>query len=274
VSVPARNKTQVANIDESTITFSRLDREHQTMPVSGTFWCSDGGDSSGHKEISIGVAADSRSYLTMADFPPLFRRFLAIVLLLTGLGVGAWLQRKAILQGLADLWIVSDPVTPGDAVVVLGGGLDLRPFVAADLYRKGLAGRILVSQVVEGRSVSIGKLPGHTELNRAVLLNLGVPDSAIESFGTANRNTMEEALVLRDWAERNGASVLIIPTEIFAARRVSWIFRREFSGKNVRIEVQSVEPEDYTRAGWWKSEQGLITFQNELLKYIYYRMKY
>jgi uncharacterized SAM-binding protein YcdF (DUF218 family) len=222
----------------------------------------------------------------MADFPPLsrsiaeprkqrsLRRFLAIVLLLTGLGVGAWLEREAILQGSADLWIVSDPVTPGDAVVVLGGGLDLRPFVAADLYRKGLAGRILVSQVVEGRSVSIGKLPGHTELNRAVLLNLGVPDSAIESFGTANRNTMEEALVLRDWAERNGASVLIIPTEIFAARRVSWIFRREFSGKNVRIEVQSVEPEDYTRAGWWKSEQGLITFQNELLKYIYYRMKY
>ena len=130
----------------------------------------------------------------MVDFLPLsrsigeprkqrsLRRFLAIALLLTGLGVGAWLERAALLQGSADLWIVSDPVTPGDAVVVLGGGLDLRPFVAADLYRKGLAGRILVSQVVEGPSVSIGKLPAHTELNRAVLLNLGVPDNAIEFF--------------------------------------------------------------------------------------------
>ena len=98
----------------------------------------------------------------MVDFPPLsssigeprkqrsLRRFLAIALLLTGLGVGAWLERAALLQGSADLWIVSDPVTPGDTVVVLGGGLDLRPFVAADLYRKGLAGRILVSQVVGG----------------------------------------------------------------------------------------------------------------------------
>ena len=85
---------------------------------------------------------------------------------------------------------------------------------------------------------------------------------------------MEEALALRDWAERNGASVLIIPTEIFAARRVSWIFRREFSGKSVRIEVPSFEPDDYTRAGWWTSERGLIAFQNELLKYIYYRIKY
>ena len=132
----------------------------------------------------------------MVDFPPLshsiaeprkqrsLRRLLAIALLLTGLGVGAWLERAALLQGSADLWIVSDPVTPGDAVVVLGGDLDLRPFVAADLYRKGLAGRILVSQVVEGRSVSIGKLPAHTELNRAVLLNLGVPDNAIDFLGS------------------------------------------------------------------------------------------
>ena len=79
---------------------------------------------------------------------------------------------------------------------------------------------------------------------------------------------------MRDWVERNGASVLIIPTEIFAARRVSWIFRREFSERSVHIEVPSFEPDDYTRAGWWKSERGLIAFQNELLKYMYYRMKY
>jgi uncharacterized SAM-binding protein YcdF (DUF218 family) len=222
----------------------------------------------------------------MAGFAPLsrsiaapqkrrsFRWHLIILLLLTGLGVSTWLEREALLESSADLWIVSDPVTRGDAVVVLGGGLDLRPFVAADFYLKGLAGRILVSQVAEGRSVSIGELPGHTELNKTILLNLGVPDSAIETFGTANRNTIEEAQALRRWAERNGASVLIIPTEIFAARRVRWIFRRKFIGKDVRIEVPSFEPEDYSRAGWWKSERGLLAFQNELLKYVYYRMKY
>ena len=199
---------------------------------------------------------------------------LAIVSLSAGLAVGAWLERGLLLQGLADLWIVSDPVTRGDAVAVLGGGIDLRPFVAADLYRKGFVGKILISRVAEGRSVTSGELPGHTELNRTVLLNLGVPETAIETFGTANRNTMEEALALRDWAERNGSSVLIIPTDIFAARRVSWIFRREFFGSDVRIEVPSFDAENYTRTGWWKTEQGLIAFQNEVLKYIYYRVKY
>src|SRR4051812_27655155 len=106
---------------------------------------------------------------------------LTIALLLAGIAAAAWLEREALLQGAADLWIVSDPVTHGDAVVVLGGGLDLRPFAAADLYRKGLANKVLVSQVTDNsRAVSIGALLGHTELNRKVLLLLGVPDAAIE----------------------------------------------------------------------------------------------
>ncbi len=150
----------------------------------------------------------------------------------------------------------------------------MRPLVAADLYKKGLVNKVLISQVAEGRSVRIAELAGHSELNRKVPLNLGVPGTAIEMFGTANRNTMEEALALRDWAKRHGASMLIIPTEIFAARRVSWIFRREFSGENVRIEIPSFKSENYTRAEWWKTEVGIIAFQNEILKYIHYRWKY
>jgi hypothetical protein len=202
------------------------------------------------------------------------RRLLSIALLLAGLAVGAWYERTSILRGLAELWIVSDPVTQGDAVVVLGGDLDLRPFVAADLYRKGLVSKVLVSQVAEGRSVTIGELPGHTELNRTVLLKLGVPAAAIEMFGTSNRNTMEEALALREWTMGHRASILIIPTDIFAARRVSWTFRREISAEKVHIEVPSYESMNYTRAEWWKTEAGLIAFQNEVLKYVYYRWKY
>ena len=30
----------------------------------------------------------------------------------------------------------------------------------------------------------------------------------------------------------------------------------------------------YTRAEWWKTEAGMIAFQNEIMKYLYYRLKY
>jgi hypothetical protein len=103
---------------------------------------------------------------------------------------------------------------------------------------------------------------------------LGVPAGAIETFGTASKNTRDEAVALKEWAERNAASVIIIPSGIFSARRVRWIFRHEFSGTGVIIEVPSFESPEYTRWNWWKTERGVIAFQNEFMKYIYYRLKY
>src|SRR5262249_42272158 len=158
-----------------------------------------------------------------------------------------------------------DPMTRGDAVVILGGGISVRPFVAADLYQKGVVSKILLSQVAEDRPVKIGAYLGHTELNRRVLLKLGVPDSAIETFGNANKDTLDEAIALKEWTKKNAVSVLIIPTEIFPARRVRWIFHREFYEKDIQIEIPSFEPDSYSRADWWKTEQGLMTFQNEVI---------
>jgi len=176
------------------------------------------------------------------------------------------------MRGAADLWIVSDPVTRSDAVVVLGGQIEVRPFVAAELYKRGLVTKVLVSQVAATRSS--GDIPGHSELTRQLLVKLGIPETAIEMFGEASRNTRDEAVALRNWAEARRVSRIIVPTEIFAARRLRWILSREFAESPVRLEVPAFEPPDYTRAEWWKTEAGMITFQNEIMKYLYYRLKY
>jgi uncharacterized SAM-binding protein YcdF (DUF218 family) len=88
-----------------------------------------------------------------------------------------------------------------------------------------------VSQVDDNNpAVAIGVSTGHTDANRQVLLKLGVPATAIDTFGMANKNTKEEAVALRAWAERDHPSAMIIPVEIFTDRRVRWMFDREFSG--------------------------------------------
>jgi uncharacterized SAM-binding protein YcdF (DUF218 family) len=168
---------------------------------------------------------------------------------------------------------VSDDVGQADAVAVLGGQIEVRPFAAADLYRKGLVKKILVSTNEEDRAL-IGAVQGHTDANRRVLLKLGVPENAIETFGQANKSTRDEAVSLREWVENHGTSNIIIPTEVFTARRVRWIFDREFAGQGVRIQVLSLEPPEYTRRYWWRTAAGLIAFQNEVIKYIYYRLEY
>jgi uncharacterized SAM-binding protein YcdF (DUF218 family) len=199
-------------------------------------------------------------------------RYAALIFMLASVAVGGWLVRERVLVGAADLWIISDPTTRADAIVVLGGGLEIRPFIAAELWRRGLADKILISQGSEERPGSMAGMPSNGELNR--LFKLGVPASAIEKFGIASTNTRDEAIALRDWAERNGGSVFIIPSEIFSARRVRWIFRRQFFGTAVSVEVPSFEPPDYTRWNWWKTEKGLVAFRTEFLKYMYYRLKY
>jgi uncharacterized SAM-binding protein YcdF (DUF218 family) len=203
-----------------------------------------------------------------------YRSLLALALALGLLVAGTWLAREPLLRGAASLWIVSDPVTHADAVAVLGGGLEVRPFAAAELYKKGLVTKVLISRVSEARSTRIGGIPGHSELNRMLLLNLGIPDTAIEMFGQANRNTWDEAAALRRWADQHGVSRIVVPTEIFSARRVRWIFDRQFAGSSVRLEIPSFEAPGYSCAQWWKSQAGMIAFLNEIMKYLYYRLKY
>ena len=103
------------------------------------------------------------------------------MLVVTCLCVATWIERDPLLRGMAGLWIVSDAVTKADAAVVLGGGLEGRPFAAADLYRKGIVNRILIAQVADDSLVSIGVVSGSYRIKSS---------SADETWrtGRCNRN--------------------------------------------------------------------------------------
>src|SRR5262245_47328986 len=81
-----------------------------------------------------------------ADVAVPFMALRAIIFVLASVAVGGWVVREPVLLGAANLWIVSDPVSRADAVVVLGGGLETRPFVAVELWPRGLADKILISK--------------------------------------------------------------------------------------------------------------------------------
>jgi uncharacterized SAM-binding protein YcdF (DUF218 family) len=184
------------------------------------------------------------------------RCLLAVCGVVAVLGTDAWVSRDWLLLSAADLWIVSDPIGPADAVAVFGGGLGDRPFAAAQYYREGLVKKILID------------LPD----SEAVLLALGIPSSAIETFGNDLGNTHQEVLALRAWAERNNACRIILPTEIFSARRVRWMLHRAFGDECV-IRVIALNPPQIRR-DWWRGTQGVTAFWNEIIKYIYYRLNY
>lgn len=194
---------------------------------------------------------------------------LAVVLL----AAAAFVARHALLREAAAVWIVSDAAAPADAAAVLGGGLEYRPFAAADFYRRGLVSKIVVSNIGAGPAERLGVLRSHVRANMEVLEKLGVPGAAIQPFGSNLKDTYDEAVALRDWAKHSGAHTILVPTDIFAARRLRWIMHRVF-GNDAVVLVPAIDPPDYTRNDWWKTEGGVVTFQNEVVKYVYYRLKY
>jgi uncharacterized SAM-binding protein YcdF (DUF218 family) len=202
------------------------------------------------------------------------KRLITALLILGVLLVVAFVFRAPLLRGAAGVWIVNDPLTQADVIVVLGGGPETRPFEAARLFHLGLAPRILLMDPRRLPSTELGLTPTDADLARSVLLKKGVPAGAIFVTADIVTNSYDESIALRQWAGTNGVTRAIIPTDIFHTRRVRWLYRKELRGTGIWVEVDAVPVHEYTAGDWWQHEQGVLGFQNEVLKFAYYQVKY
>jgi len=202
------------------------------------------------------------------------KRLLLALLALCALLALTFVFRAPLLRELADAWIVNQPLTKADVIVVLGGGLENRPFEAARLYQLGLAPRILLMKPRLSAASEIGVTPSEADLAKSILLKQGIPDRAIFVTSDSVTNSYDESIALRHWARTNRIKSAIIPTDIFHTRRVCWLYAKELRGTGIRVQIEAVPVHEYTQAKWWCGEAGIIAFQNEVLKYAYYRVKY
>jgi len=196
-----------------------------------------------------------------------------LLVLVCLLSICYWL-RAPLLGGIADLWIVNDKLEKADAIVILGGGLETRPAEAARLYQKGLAPKILVLNVRSNVTDQLGITIPDTELTILLLLKKDVPESAITVIGHGVASTHDECIAVRHWAEENKPKRLIFPTDPFHTRRVKWFFRKILKETGAEVRTEAVPNAEYDVATWWQSERGVIAFQNEVLKFGYYLVKY
>jgi uncharacterized SAM-binding protein YcdF (DUF218 family) len=179
-----------------------------------------------------------------------------------------------LLTGAAQAWVVNEPEAKADVIVVLGGRPDLRPFEAARLYRGGFAPRVLYMNVKLNTLAERGLTLSEGEITRRVLLSNGVPETAMVAVGDGVASTYDESRAVRAWLTTNSAKTILITTDLSHTRRARWIFRKELNGAGVQVHVHAVAPWEYGTTNWWRHEDGVIAFQNELVKFIYYWAKY
>jgi uncharacterized SAM-binding protein YcdF (DUF218 family) len=188
--------------------------------------------------------------------------------------VASYICRDSLLVEIGRAWAVNTPAVHTDALVVLGGGVDSRPAAAARLYHAGVAPFILYMNVKLTPTERLGILPAEAEITRRLLLSNNVPGTALVSIGTNVASTFDEACAVRDWATQHHFRSIEIVTDVFHTRRARWVFQKELADTRLELHFSGEPTLQYGLDDWWQHEEGVIAFQNEIAKYIYYRLKY
>ncbi len=109
---------------------------------------------------------------TRKRFP---RRLLVVLTILATVAAGMYSLRSPILTAMARLLWVEDSLKQADFIFVLNGGVHVRPFRAAELYRRTLAPEIIIARAAMGPAEKLGLYPNETDVAVQVLQHLGYP---------------------------------------------------------------------------------------------------
>lgn len=185
----------------------------------------------------------------------------------------AWQTRERWLSALVYAWVVNEPIENADAFMVLGGGAQYRAFAAARYYADKRTPKVLFPDIALSPEETGRTISHETELIGRVLDHEGVPKSAQEIIGKGVTSTRDEILAVREWAKRNGAHTIVVPTDPYHTRRLSRLGQKLFAGSDTRLVVVAVDPPGYRWQEWWRHDRGVLAFQNELIKSVLYAFR-
>jgi len=201
---------------------------------------------------------------------PRARRRLAVAALIAaGVVVLAVAAHRPVLRLVGRALVVEDALAHADAIVVVAGGIPAREALAAELYGKGWAPRVVLSdeftpdRVRELIALGARRLDYQGE-SRVVLEKHGVPADAIVLLGTQVKTTEAELKVVADTARDRGWRRIILVTSPQHSRRVKLVWSRE-AGGGVEALIALVKDEDFRVDGWWRKRRQAEAVLHEYL---------
>jgi len=175
----------------------------------------------------------------------------------------AVLCHRPLFTGYASLFSVHNASPGADALVVLGGLIETRFPYALELYARGYAPKILLTDM---RPFTLG-IPGFDCSERAIAAAMrdhfrpGAPLEVVPSRdGAGTVSTFDEAWDLLGYSRRSGCSRFIIVTDDFHSRRALYAFRKVFRHSRVRIEAMGAPNAVFNEGNWWCSDMGLKAY--------------
>ena len=176
------------------------------------------------------------------------------------------------------LLVVDDPLPrAADAIVILAGSVPDRAVEASELYRAGVAPRILLTRehlrrgeaVLRARGV---RLPEGDALTHQALRALGVPDAAVVILRRRNTSTESEARTIARFACRHGMRRLVVVTSRAHTRRARLILRQAL-GPDVGVAVRFARHDFFPAGHWWRVRSAAKQVLTEYEKLAHYWLR-
>ena len=197
--------------------------------------------------------------------------------LLASLSVCAIVLVASILcfRLLNDYLVVVRPLERADAIVLMAGDTRDRLPAVADLFKKGVAPIVLLTNdgLLGAWSNEYSRNSYQAEWTRLELLQMGVPRNAVVILGYTHSGTFYDSLNTRAYVQANKITSLVIVTSDYHIRRTLWSFAEVFAGSAVKFGIYPSEP--YTGSkSFFGQMSRLSTLLMELIKLNYYKLRH
>lgn len=163
-----------------------------------------------------------------------------------------------------------------DAIVVLMGSIPDRVLHAADLFKQGIAPRIIIVEPEHGAwdkviAKGINPIFGAKQYIE-VAVQLGIPDSCITIIPGEAQSTKQEAQIISTWLKQNpGLQSLTLVSSNSHMCRAELIFRKKFKKDGIETKI-FLTPSPYTKQNdltkWWTNREKIEVVMFEWVKIV------
>ncbi len=180
-----------------------------------------------------------------------------------------------ILQKMGDMLVYQDSLSNADAMIVLSGGAFERGNAGAEIFKTYAIKKIICpgGNIHYDALILYGDTVYESDITRLRIIQKGVPDSVLVALHEGT-STFEEAEEIKAYCATHSLTSSVIVSSLFHTARVHSVYKKVFRDSNIKICIRGAHSVRFDEKQWWKTEEGLIAFQNEVVKSIYYSLKY
>jgi uncharacterized SAM-binding protein YcdF (DUF218 family) len=155
-----------------------------------------------------------------------------------------------------------------DVIIVLGGGTSQRVYAGLKLYKKGISDKFILTG---DKLFWFDEKVSWNYLAKRFLIKRKVPKKNI--FLIRSTSTYEDIKNSFEFMKKKGFKSAVIVSDLFHTRRIKLLVDKINEQYGFKIYVYPSNSFQYNLYDWWKRERGLLFWETEIVKMIFYKLK-